>query len=241
MSDSTLREAQESPVVLSIDDIEQAFDEVFPGHELHQESIDFARAVEQRVQAKLYPCAAKLPDLPIPDTPPDTLLADALELAELVWRGGQKEMRQGLAFNIIPKLRKALAADDAARGTIQTCTYPDCHCPFDAPSDPAWCAKGLPQASRAAAPQPNYAKELGECQAGYQTLEREVAALKAAAPQSVEPVAEAHPVAWIRKHPDGTYSNDILFEWTIEQVRRDSGAWVPLIPAPPAKTKENGA
>lgn len=24
------------------------------------------------------------------------------------------------------------------------CIYPDCHCPFDAPADPNWCAKGLP-------------------------------------------------------------------------------------------------
>ena len=25
------------------------------------------------------------------------------------------------------------------------CTYPDCKCPFDAPSDPNWCAKGFPK------------------------------------------------------------------------------------------------
>lgn len=24
------------------------------------------------------------------------------------------------------------------------CIYPDCHCPFDAPANPNWCAKGLP-------------------------------------------------------------------------------------------------
>lgn len=35
----------------------------------------------------------------------------------------------------------------AARGKpAQHCTYPDCRCPFDAPSDPSWCAKGLPRA-----------------------------------------------------------------------------------------------
>lgn len=28
----------------------------------------------------------------------------------------------------------------------QVCIYPDCNCPFDAPSDPAWCARGLPHA-----------------------------------------------------------------------------------------------
>jgi hypothetical protein len=25
------------------------------------------------------------------------------------------------------------------------CSYPDCNCPFDAPADPNWCAKGLPR------------------------------------------------------------------------------------------------
>lgn len=25
-----------------------------------------------------------------------------------------------------------------------TCTYPECSCPFDAPADPNWCARGLP-------------------------------------------------------------------------------------------------
>lgn len=24
------------------------------------------------------------------------------------------------------------------------CVYPDCNCPFDAPADPNWCARGLP-------------------------------------------------------------------------------------------------
>lgn len=26
------------------------------------------------------------------------------------------------------------------------CTYPICNCPFDAPTDPNWCARGLPKA-----------------------------------------------------------------------------------------------
>lgn len=26
------------------------------------------------------------------------------------------------------------------------CTYPNCNCPFDAPADPNWCARGLPKA-----------------------------------------------------------------------------------------------
>ncbi len=32
-----------------------------------------------------------------------------------------------------------------------TCSYPDCHCPFDAPSDPNWCARGWPKKARSAA------------------------------------------------------------------------------------------
>lgn len=31
----------------------------------------------------------------------------------------------------------------------QTCNYPDCNCPFDAPADPNWCARGLPKKGRA--------------------------------------------------------------------------------------------
>lgn len=53
-----------------------------------------------------------------------------------------------------------------------------------------------------------------------------------------EPAQEA--VAWIRVHPDGTYTDDILPEWRIEQVRRDSGGWVRLVrgdsPAPTSAT-----
>jgi hypothetical protein len=49
----------ESPIVLTVDEIEQAFLEAFPGHELHQEPVNFARAVERMVQAKLYPHHAR--------------------------------------------------------------------------------------------------------------------------------------------------------------------------------------
>lgn len=30
----------------------------------------------------------------------------------------------------------------------ETCSYPSCHCPFDAPADPNWCARRLPKAAR---------------------------------------------------------------------------------------------
>lgn len=48
----------QSPDVLTVDEIDEAFQKAFPGHELHDESVAFARAVEQMVQAKLYPCAS---------------------------------------------------------------------------------------------------------------------------------------------------------------------------------------
>jgi len=51
----------------------------------------------------------------------------------------------------------------------------------------------------------------------------------------VRQMMQAEPVAWVRVHPDGTYSNELLCEWQIEQVRRDSGAWKPLFAAPQAE------
>jgi hypothetical protein len=41
--------------------------------------------------------------------------------------------------------------------------------------------------------------------------------------------APAEPLAWIRQHPDGTLTNEVLPNWMIEPVRRDSGAWLPLV------------
>ena len=34
----------------------------------------------------------------------------------------------------------------SANGEVkrETCNYPSCNCPFDAPADPNWCARGLP-------------------------------------------------------------------------------------------------
>lgn len=37
-----------------------------------------------------------------------------------------------------------------AAPVAQVCAYPDCNCPFDAPADPDWCARGLPHAETAA-------------------------------------------------------------------------------------------
>lgn len=44
------------------------------------------------------------------------------------------------------KLVEACRATPAPATGIPTCTYPKCNCPFDAPSDPNWCARGLAKA-----------------------------------------------------------------------------------------------
>jgi len=42
--------------------------------------------------------------------------------------------------------RKPAEVVDAKASTpARTCSYPDCQCPFDAPADPNWCARGYPK------------------------------------------------------------------------------------------------
>lgn len=53
----------DTPDVLTLAEIEQAFEEAFDGHELHAESVAFARGIERRVQQKLYPCNAQIAKL----------------------------------------------------------------------------------------------------------------------------------------------------------------------------------
>jgi 2-hydroxychromene-2-carboxylate isomerase len=43
------------------------------------------------------------------------------------------------------------------------------------------------------------------------------------------------PVAWIRRHPNGALSNEVLIHVQVEPVRRESGAWVPLYTSPPQR------
>ncbi len=38
------------------------------------------------------------------------------------------------------------------------------------------------------------------------------------------------PVAWVRRHPDGTLTDEFLAHKAIETGRKNSGAWVPLGP-----------
>lgn len=46
-------------------------------------------------------------------------------------------------------------------------------------------------------------------------------------------VTQAWVVAWVRRHPNGTLTTDVL-PHPIEEVRQRSGAWLPLYAAPPA-------
>lgn len=56
----------------------------------------------------------------------------------------------GITMATLRDARAAVAAPAPATG-IPTCTYPKCNCPFDAPSDPNWCARGLSRPSEAKA------------------------------------------------------------------------------------------
>lgn len=42
--------------------------------------------------------------------------------------------------------------------------------------------------------------------------------------------SEQVPVAWVRKHPNGKFTGEYLSDGAIEDLRKESGAWVPLYP-----------
>lgn len=46
------------------------------------------------------------------------------------------------------------------------------------------------------------------------------------------PQPSAEPVAWVRSHPDGTLTGEYIPDSRIEPVRRNSGAWLPMVLAP---------
>jgi len=50
----------------------------------------------------------------------------------------------------------------------QSCLYPQCNCPFDAPADPNWCARGLPR--NTLTQQQGGEQEAGDC--GDEALQR---------------------------------------------------------------------
>lgn len=50
----------------------------------------------------------------------------------------------------------------------------------------------------------------------------------------------AQPVAWIRQHPDGSLTREVLLDSVIEDARKASGAWVPLVVAEAAQRVPQG-
>ena len=61
-------------------------------------------------------------------------------------------------INLAEERAKLKQAIENAKSTVaqqpgdieaaKMCDYPRCNCPFDAPSDPDWCARGLPHGAR---------------------------------------------------------------------------------------------
>lgn len=53
----------------------------------------------------------------------------------------------GEIFGVDPEPSRLVKAspDLLPKPKKDRCTYPSCQCPFDAPADPNWCAKGLPK------------------------------------------------------------------------------------------------
>jgi len=49
---------------------------------------------------------------------------------------------------------------------------------------------------------------------------------------AMQPVERGAPVAWVRCHPDGTLTDELMPNSIIEVVRKYSGAWVPLFARP---------
>ena len=66
----------------------------------------------------------------------------------------------------------------------------------------------------------------------------EIDALQARAALTQQP-ATGEPVAWIRRHLNGALSNELLTHVRVEQVRRDSGAWVPLYTHPAPSVRDD--
>ena len=57
--------------------------------------------------------------------------------AESAWQGWKARAARGAAAPAEQQQQPE------AKGSTLFCTYPKCNCPFDAPADPNWCARGL--------------------------------------------------------------------------------------------------
>jgi hypothetical protein len=58
---------------------------------------------------------------------------------------------------------------------------------------------------------------------------------------ALDAAEQAEPVAWVRRHPDGTLTREYLSNIAIEDVRKRSGAWVPLYAVPVADQQSEEA
>lgn len=60
------------------------------------------------------------------------------------------QKREQIRAALAEKLTDEVLGGHDQRGSLYggCCDYPNCNCPFDAPADPTWCARGLPHAPR---------------------------------------------------------------------------------------------
>lgn len=80
-------------------------------------------------------------------------------------------------------------------------------------------------------------QELLDVKAGIPARDAEIATLRKENEQLRQAInlpVSAEPVAWVRRHPDGALTAELLEHAVIEPVRKNSGAWVPLYTAPVA-------
>lgn len=80
-----------------------------------------------------------------------TVLESALKTVVDEW-SSQFERHGHMAPGWVKVARAALGSSSPSISGTQFCSYPDCNCPFDAPSDPDWCARGLTHDRKPKAP-----------------------------------------------------------------------------------------
>lgn len=76
----------------------------------------------------------------------------ALETERETLLAGREAIEQALLINrdrIDALIECVVTVATTPSGMRKThCNYPHCNCPFDAPADPNWCARGLPHAPK---------------------------------------------------------------------------------------------
>jgi hypothetical protein len=74
----------------------------------------------------------------------------ALSVTELRHYGHSCEACEAIDFARLERIEREHFGDFERQTGVYAspakyCTYPSCTCPFDAPADPNWCARGLPK------------------------------------------------------------------------------------------------